>query len=207
MHVSLNLLIYRCNFGTNVFTVKKNTKKTTTKKKSTIHHFCWFLSLKRFWKSFPVDFFPGLFFGSRDFSDVFCYGKKLPGTILSKGCSPIVAMCQNLPVFSVFLVNPNWSHHQIRSVQEMDPWKKSLGVIISVCLFCNDLWRLYICPTFLWLFDLILHRKRSRWIYSPDSHVKKSAQRQFAEVWKEVGGIYENSKPKYDPMIPVRSVQ
>ena len=124
---------------------EKNTKKNHHQKKN-VHHFYCFNVFGRvlLWIFLSPDFSSA----AEIFQMFFVMAKKLPGTILSKGCSPIVAMCQNLPVFSVFLVNPNWSHHQIRSVQEMDPWKKSLGVI-WVCLFCNELWRLYMSNFFV----------------------------------------------------------
>ena len=125
---------------------EKNTKKTITKKKT-----CTIFIVSTSLEEFCCGFFsPDFSSAAEIFQMFFVMAKKLPGTILSKGCSPIVAMCQNLPVFSVFLVNPNWSHHQIRSVQGMDPWKKVWGwsgffyfvwfmKVVYVQLFCGFL--------------------------------------------------------------------
>ena len=48
MHVSLNLLFYRCNFGTNVFTVRKKTRKKPSPKKTTCTIFIVSTSLEEF---------------------------------------------------------------------------------------------------------------------------------------------------------------
>ena len=181
---------------------EKNTNKNHQQKK-TCTIFIVSTSLEEFCCGF---FFPRLFFGCRDFSDVFCYGQEAPRDNPLQRLQPDSRYVPKPASFfgffgeSKLIPSPNSQCPGNGSLKQ-----KSGGDLGLFILY--DIWRLYICPTFLWLFDLILHRKRSRWIYSPDSHVKNSAQRQFAEVWKEVGGIYENSKPKYDPMIPVRSVQ
>ena len=180
---------------------EKNTKKTITKKK-TCTIFIVSTSLEEFCCGF---FFPRLFFGCRDFSDVFCYGQEAPRDNPLQRLQPDSRYVPKPASFFSFFGESKLIPSPNSQCPGNGSLKKSLGMI-WVFLFCM-IYEGCICPTFLWLFDLILYRKRSRWIYSPDPHVKKSAQRQFAEVWKEVGGIYENSKPKYDPMIPVRSVQ